>query len=73
MGRVVRQRARTKNVGFNVKTKGISSSPPSLTVARPVSFCEELAIVALTPGRRVELGPAQLFRLVGVGLDFFKG
>jgi DNA polymerase-4 len=62
-----------KTVGLKLKTKEFSSLTRSLTVAAPLSCCEELATIALTLCRRVDLGPQQLFRLVGVGLSNFQG
>ena len=44
----------------------------SLTLAAPVTSCEEFATIALTLCRRVDLGPQQLFRLAGVGLSNFQ-
>jgi DNA polymerase-4 len=37
-----------------------------------MSSCEELATIALSLCRRVDPGPQQLFRLVGVGLSNFR-
>jgi DNA polymerase-4 len=61
-----------KTVGLKLKTKEFSSLTRSLTVAAPLSCCEEFATIALTLCRRVDLGPQQLFRLVGVGLSNFQ-
>ena len=61
-----------KTVGLKLKTKEFSSLTRSLTVAVPLSSCEELATTALTLCRRVDLGSQQLFRLVGVGLSNFQ-
>jgi DNA polymerase-4 len=61
-----------KTVGLKLKTKEFSSLTRSLTVAAPLSCCEELATIALALCRRVDLGPQQLFRLVGVGLSNFQ-
>lgn len=61
-----------KTVGLKLKTKEFRSLTRSLTVAAPLSSCEELATIALTLCRRVDLGPRQLFRLVGVGLSNFQ-
>jgi hypothetical protein len=40
--------------------------------ARPSDSLEEFTNVALSLRERVELGPRQLFRLVGVGLSNFQ-
>jgi DNA polymerase-4 len=61
-----------KTIGLKLKTKEFSSLTRSLTVAAPVSSCEEFATIALTLCRRVDLGPQQLYRLVGVGLSNFQ-
>jgi DNA polymerase-4 len=61
-----------KTVGLKLKTKEFSSLTRSLTVAAPLSTCEEFATIALTLSRRVDLGPQQLYRLVGVGLSNFQ-
>ncbi len=61
-----------KTIGLKLKTKEFISLTRSLTLAAPISSCEELATVALNLCRRVELGPRQLFRLVGVGLTNFQ-
>ena len=44
----------------------------SVTPAVPPSSCDELMTIALALRERVELGPQQLFRLVGVGLSNFQ-
>jgi len=61
-----------KTVGLKLKTKQFASLTRSLTVAVPLSSCEELVTVALSLCSRVDLGPQQLFRLVGVGLSNFQ-
>ena len=50
---------------FNILTR-------SHTPASPPSSCEELTNIALSLRDRVDLGPQQLFRLVGVGLSNFR-
>ena len=59
-------------VVLKLKTKEFLSLTRSLTSATPPSSYEELAGIALSLRERVELGPAQLFRLVGVGLSNFQ-
>jgi DNA polymerase-4 len=61
-----------KTIGLKLKTKEFSSLTRSLTLVAPVSSCEELATTALTLCHRVDLGPQQLYRLVGVGLSNFQ-
>jgi DNA polymerase-4 len=61
-----------KTVGLKLKTKEFNSLTRSLTLAAPASSCEELVTIAMTLCRRVDLGPQQLFRLVGVGLSNFQ-
>jgi DNA polymerase IV len=71
--RASRENARgAKTVVLKLKTKEFSSLTRSITPALPPSSCEELASIALTLRERVELGPQQLFRLVGVGLSNFQ-
>jgi DNA polymerase-4 len=53
-----------KTSEFNILTR--SCTPPV-----PPSSCEELTNIALSLRARVQLGPHQLFRLVGVGLSNF--
>ena len=64
--------ARKITVGLKLKTKEFSSLTRSLTIAAPLSSCEEFATSALMLCRRVDLGPQQLFRLAGVGLSNFQ-
>ena len=54
-----------KTSEFKILTR--SHTPPS-----PPSSCAELTSIALSLRDRVELGPAQRFRLVGVGLSNFR-
>jgi DNA polymerase IV len=61
-----------RTVVLKLKTKEFNSLTRSLTPATPPSSYEELAGIALSLRARVELGPAQLFRLVGVGLSNFQ-
>ena len=61
-----------RTVVLKVKTKEFQSLSRSLTPATPPSSCEELTDIALSLRERVELGHAQLFRLVGVGLSNFQ-
>ena len=61
-----------KTVVLKLKTKEFNSLTRSLTLMAPPSSCDELASIALALRERVELGPKQLFRLVGVGLSNFQ-
>jgi DNA polymerase IV len=61
-----------KTVVLKLKTKEFNSLTRSLTPLAPPSSCDELASIALGLRERVELGPKQLFRLVGVGLTNFQ-
>jgi DNA polymerase IV len=61
-----------KTVVLKLKTKEFTSLTRSLTLPVPPSSCEELAAIALSLRERVDVGPKQLFRLVGVGLSNFQ-
>jgi DNA polymerase-4 len=61
-----------KTVVLKLKTREFNSLTRSLTSMAPPSSCDELASIALALRERVELGPKQLFRLVGVGLSNFQ-
>jgi DNA polymerase-4 len=61
-----------KTVVLKLKTKEFNSLTRSLTSMAPPCSCDELASIALALRNRVELGPKQLFRLVGVGLSNFQ-
>ena len=68
-----RENARgAKTVVLKLKTKEFNSLTRSITPPAPPSSCDELATIALTLRERVDLGPQQLFRLVGVGLSNFQ-
>jgi DNA polymerase-4 len=54
-----------KTGDFNILTR-------SHTPGSPPSSCEELTTIALELRDRVDLGPQQRFRLVGVGLGNFR-
>jgi DNA polymerase-4 len=54
-----------KTVDFNILTR-------SRTLGSPPYSCEELTTIALGLRERVDLGPQQRFRLVGVGLSNFR-
>jgi len=61
-----------KTVVLKLKTKEFNSLTRSVTPSVPPSSCDELTTIALALRERVELGPQQLFRLVGVGLSNFQ-
>jgi len=63
---------RAKTVVLKLKTKEFSSFTRSLTPPAPVSSCEDLTSIALALRHRVNHGPEQLYRLVGVGLSNFE-
>lgn len=60
-----------KTVGLKLKTREFQSLTRSLTMRSPIATCEGLTEAALALCDRVELGPNQLYRLVGVGLSNF--
>lgn len=61
-----------RTIVLKLKTKEFHSLTRSLTPPVPPSSCEELTSMALALRERVDLGPQQLFRLVGVGLSNFQ-
>jgi DNA polymerase IV len=61
-----------KTVVLKLKTKEFDSLTRSLTPPVPPSSCYELTGIARALRERVELGPKQLYRLVGVGLSNFQ-
>jgi DNA polymerase-4 len=61
-----------KTVILKLKTKEFNSLTRSLTLSAPLTSCGELTGIALALRERVEMGPKQLFRLVGVGLSNFQ-
>jgi DNA polymerase-4 len=68
-----RQNARmARTVVLKLKTKEFNTLTRSLTPPVMADSLEEFTNVALSLRERVELGPGQLFRLVGVGLSNFQ-
>jgi DNA polymerase-4 len=61
-----------RTVVLKLKTREFRILTRSLTPAQPPSSCEELTSIALSLRARVDAGPNQLFRLVGVGLSNFQ-
>jgi DNA polymerase-4 len=68
-----RQNARmARTVVLKLKTKEFNILTRSLTPPTMPASLEEFANVAVSLAERVDLGPDQLFRLVGVGLSNFQ-
>jgi DNA polymerase-4 len=61
-----------RTIVLKLKTKEFNTLTRSLTPPVMPTSLEEFASVAISLCERVELGPAQLFRLVGVGLSNFQ-
>ena len=61
-----------RTVVLKLKTKEFASFTRSLTPSVQLKTCEELAELAIRLCERVNLGPHQLYRLVGVGLSNFS-
>jgi DNA polymerase-4 len=61
-----------RTVVLKLKTSEFHILTRSHTPASPPSSCEELTNIALSLRERVDLGPQQRFRLVGVGLSNFR-
>jgi DNA polymerase-4 len=61
-----------RTVVLKLKTKEFKILTRSLTQDHPPSSCHELTDIALKLRERVNLGPPQRFRLVGVGLGNFR-
>jgi DNA polymerase-4 len=60
-----------RTVVLKLKTSEFNILTRSHTPASPPSSCEELTNIALSLRERVDMGPQQRFRLVGVGLSNF--
>jgi DNA polymerase-4 len=68
-----RQNARmARTVVLKLKTKQFDTLTRSLTPPVMPTSLEEFSNIALSLRERVDLGPGQLFRLVGVGLSNFQ-
>jgi DNA polymerase-4 len=61
-----------RTVVLKLKTKEFKIITRSHTPPSPPSSCEELTAIALSLRGNVHLDPAQLYRLVGVGLSNFR-
>ncbi len=61
-----------RTVVLKLKTREFNIYSRSHTPPVPPASCEELTAIALALRERVDLGPARLFRLIGVGLSNFR-
>src|SRR3984893_1652133 len=61
-----------RTVVLKLKTSEFKLLTRSYTPSLPPSSCEELTAIALHLREKVDLGPKQRFRLVGVGLSNFE-
>jgi DNA polymerase-4 len=61
-----------RTVVLKLKTSDFKILTRSHTPPAPASSCEELTDIALMLRERVDLGPKQRFRLVGVGFSNFE-
>ena len=61
-----------RTVVLKLKTSEFQILTRSHTPGSPPSSCEELTEIALKLRERVDLGPQQRYRLVGVGLSNFR-
>src|SRR6266851_1121296 len=61
-----------RTVVLKLKTRDFKILTRSHTPGSPPSSCEELTEIALKLRERVDLGPQQRYRLVGVGLGNFR-
>lgn len=61
-----------RTVVLKLKTKEFNILTRSHTPDAPPASCEELTAIALSLLNRVDLGPQQRFRLVGIGLSNFR-
>jgi DNA polymerase IV len=61
-----------RTVVLKLKTREFNILTRSHTPASPPASCEELTNIALSLRERVDMGPQQRFRLVGVGLSNFR-
>jgi len=61
-----------RTIVLKLKTREFKILTRSYTADNPPSSCDELTLIALKLRDRVDLGPQQRFRLVGVGLSNFQ-
>jgi hypothetical protein len=64
--------ASISSVGGECGNAKATEPPRSHTSIAPPASCDELIRIALSLRERIDLGPARLFRLVGVGLSNFR-
>jgi DNA polymerase-4 len=62
-----------RTIVLKLKTREFKILTRSYTSENPPSSCDELTDIAIKLRDRVDLGPQQRFRLVGVGLSNFQG
>ncbi len=67
-----RKESRARTVVLKLKTSEFKILTHSHTPGVPPSSCEGLTEIALSLRDRVDLGPRQRYRLVGVGLSNFR-
>ena len=67
-----KERRLARTVVLKLKTSDFKILTRSLTPGSPPSSCQELTEIALKLRERVDLGPQQRYRLVGVGLSNFE-
>jgi len=60
-----------RTVVLKLKTSEFNILTRSHTPLVPAASCDELTAIALSLRERIDLGPARLFRLVGVGMSNF--
>ena len=70
--RLFRLKGKNGTVVLKLKTSEFKILTRSETQLSPPSSCEELTGIALKLRERVDLGPQQRYRLVGVGLSNFR-
>jgi DNA polymerase-4 len=61
-----------RTVVLKLKTSEFNILTRSHTPLVPAASCDELTAIALALRERIDLGPARLFRLVGVGMSNFR-
>jgi DNA polymerase-4 len=61
-----------RTVVLKLKTSEFNIFTRSHTPLVPPASCDELTAIALSLRERIDLGPARLFRLVGIGLSNFR-
>lgn len=72
MERVSEQRSRGEDRRSKAQDEGVSFARAQPDFGDTPSSYEDLVGIALPLRERIELGPSQLFRLVGIGLSNFQ-